>query len=126
MCIRDRGIGSKLIELAAQYAATSYPNCVGISLNVITTGVRAVGLYEKCKFVRLFTIPKYYTLNGKKFDAYYYAKTFDKSESKANKIVATIQDLLLNKVKGAVKEVAELNKRGMQSVNKLINNEHIF
>lgn len=123
---RRLGIGSKLIELAAQYAASNYPNCVGISLNVISTGVRAIGLYEKCKFVRLFTVPRYYEFDGKKFDAYYYAKTFDKNENKKNNIVAGIQYLLLNKVKGAVNKAAELNKKGMQSVDKLINNERIF
>jgi len=77
---RRLGIGTNLIEFASQYAIANYDNCVGVTLNVISTGVRAIGLYEKCNFVRLFTVPNYYPIDNEYFDAYRYAKAFRRSE----------------------------------------------
>ena len=52
---RRLGIGKNLIDISINYAIEKYPNCVAMDLHVIKSGKNAVGLYEKCKFIKLFT-----------------------------------------------------------------------
>jgi len=107
---RRLGIGTKLVESANEYAAKNYRNCVGVSLHVISTGKRAIGLYERCKFTKLFTEPKYYNMSGKRIDAFCYAKSFDKPYIDNNLIVEFLVNFLLKKVKMIVRKLGELIK----------------
>ena len=72
---RRLGIGKRLIEEAELYAMRMYENCIGLCLEVIETGKRAIGLYRKVGFTELYTKSDYYNIGGTLYNAIVFAKT---------------------------------------------------
>ena len=64
-----RGVGRRLTESIITLARDNSFDTV--ELQVRSDNLRAVRLYEKCGFQKLFTFPDYFKINGKGFDADY-------------------------------------------------------
>jgi ribosomal protein S18 acetylase RimI-like enzyme len=72
---RQAGLGTALVDKCqAQVAAD--PHCGVLYLHVITINHSAIRFYERLGFWKVQEIPDYYTIDGKNYNCYLYAKYF--------------------------------------------------
>lgn len=72
---RKAGLGSQLVE-RCQRLVESDPGCGVLYLHVITFNAGAIRLYEKLGFYRVEEIENYYTIDGRHYNAFLFAKYF--------------------------------------------------
>jgi ribosomal protein S18 acetylase RimI-like enzyme len=72
---RKAGLGSQLVQWC-QRLVESDPGCGVLYLHVITFNAGAIRLYEKLGFYRVEEIENYYTIEGRHYNAFLFAKYF--------------------------------------------------
>lgn len=72
---RQCGLGTALIESCMEQVERD-TSCGVLYLHVITTNLAAIRFYEKLGFYKVQEIPNYYTIDGKLYGCYLYAKYY--------------------------------------------------
>jgi ribosomal protein S18 acetylase RimI-like enzyme len=72
---RQCGLGTALIENCMEEVERD-TSCGVLYLHVITSNLAAIRFYEKLGFYRVQEIPNYYTIEGKLYGCYLYAKYY--------------------------------------------------
>jgi ribosomal protein S18 acetylase RimI-like enzyme len=72
---RKAGLGSQLVQRCQQLVEDD-PSCGVLYLHVITFNAGAIRLYEKLGFYRVEEIENYYTIEGRHYNAFLFAKYF--------------------------------------------------
>jgi ribosomal protein S18 acetylase RimI-like enzyme len=72
---RQCGLGTALIENCMEEVERD-TSCGVLYLHVITSNQAAIRFYEKLGFYRVQEIPNYYTIDGKLYGCYLYAKYY--------------------------------------------------
>jgi ribosomal protein S18 acetylase RimI-like enzyme len=73
---RKGGLASTLVEQCIRDVILPHPECGALYLHVITLNQSAIRFYERLGFWRVQEIKDYYTIDGKQYNCYLYAKYF--------------------------------------------------
>mmetsp|Transcript_36923 Transcript_36923/g.89670 ORF Transcript_36923/g.89670 Transcript_36923/m.89670 type:complete len:365 (-) Transcript_36923:1519-2613(-) len=75
--VRKQGLATTMIEECMQQVVENDPACGALYLHVITSNTSAIRFYERLEFWRVQEIEDYYTIDGKKYNCYLYARYFN-------------------------------------------------